>query len=434
MYRSFLTLARSIAFGSSPVSAPPLPRPVSRLAMIFGLVLPLVTCMTVASAQDNQVGSASSPDQSAERTGITANEVVIGTANGPSGPNAWYAVQNNIGISSYLDSVNASGGVFGRKVRVIFKDDHYEPETAVKCLQELLAEKTFALIGCVGTPVLAKYIPMCASNKVPLINIYSGPEFIENPVKHYVFSCRPPYQEEMHQTVDHLWKDLGIRKIAVIYQNDAYGVDCLRGIEHELKKYGASPVATGSYTRNVNKPEDAIKTVKGANPQAVILAAVTGCCAEVLKLSNQMGWHPIFAINSGSALDKLCPLGKEVENVPVSEVMITPSNKKLPGVASYLAALQKYYPNETPNLVSLKGYVNALIFVEAMKRAGKDLTREKLIQALESMHNMDIGLGKDLLVSYSPKDHLGLHHVFFFTIKNGEIAPLAWKNIALPAH
>jgi ABC-type branched-subunit amino acid transport system substrate-binding protein len=363
--------------------------------------------------------------------GLTDSEIAIGCPNAQSGDNAFAGTQTSIGLATYINSVNAAGGVNGRKIRLVQCDDKYTPEGAVSCFGQLQKDGVFAISGLVGSAMLAKYIPMCTNAKMPLVGAYSGPQFVSDPATRYVFTVRPGYRDEEQQFVDHMWNDAGVRKIGIIYQDDAYGADHLKGLTDALKKHNAEIAGTASYKRNTVDISEAFNAVKAANPEAVSLAANHHQCAAIIKMARKANWNPIFFINSGANVDGFLPIiGNEGEGVLVSETVPPTNRVDLPLISEYVKALKQSYPNEKPCFTSLRGYIDGMVLCEGLKRAGKNLTRERFVDAMDKIHNWDIGLSKGHEVSYSPRDHFGMHKYAFGLLKSGYIVPIAnWKSV-----
>jgi len=360
--------------------------------------------------------------------GLSDNEIVIGTLGLCSGPSGFYGREMNLGVDALVSAVNANGGIYGRNLRVIHEDDQYDVDKAIACFNDLMTKGVFAITAQVGSPTLAKYIPMCTTNKVPIIGGFSGPYFACEPVKRYFFNARPSYRDEEHAAVDHLWK-LGIRKIGVIYQNDAYGSDCLVGVKEALEKRKADVVATGSYERNKNNVVEAVGTVMKAEPEAVIIAAVYKPTADILKQAHQQNWHPIFVMGTGSCIDAMMPLAAgTADGFPVSEDVPLFTDTDVKVVADFQRDLHTYFPKEKPTFTGFKGYVDALLLVEGLKRAGKNPTREKLVDAIESIKNFELGRG--LKLSFSASDHWGMHNVVWVTADKGQFVPFTdWSAL-----
>jgi len=361
--------------------------------------------------------------------GVNDKEVVVGTCNAMSGPSQFGGLETNVGIRSFMNETNDAGGVNGRMIKVISEDDKYEPDAAIVCFQKMMTNGAFGITGAYGSTCLARYIPLCVNNKVPCVGHYAGTHFVGDPVKRYVFNARAAYKDEQHALVDKLW-DAGFRKIAVIYQKDPYGVDQLEGIKEGLDKHRAQLTAAGEYVRNSNNIVDAFNAVKEKNPEVVVLGAVYTPCAKIVKMAKEQNWSPIFVLNSGSSEEAFIrEAGKDAEGKLVTEVAPT-IETNLPLIQRYLKALKKYYPNEKPGSVSLRGYIDAMVWVEGLKRCGKNVDRERFVDALEGIHNLDVGLGPAMTLGYSPKDHLGFHKVFFGQVKNGEVIKFdEWKKL-----
>jgi ABC-type branched-subunit amino acid transport system substrate-binding protein len=368
---------------------------------------------------------------SAAEVGITDSEIAIGNPNVQSGDNAFSGLQTSIGLKAYIDSVNAAGGVNGRKIHLIQCDDKYDPEQAAVCFDQLQKSGVFAITGLVGSAPLIRYINLCTKSKTPLVGCYSGPQLVSAPAKRYIFTARPGYQDEERQFVDHMWNDAGVRKVAILYQDDAYGHDHLTGLEEALKKHGSTPVAAAGYKRNSNDLTTQFDEIRNAQPEAVCLAANHNQCVAFIKMARKANWNVIFYINSGANVDGFLPVAKDDgDGVLVSEVVPDVSRIDLPLITNYRKALEKFFPNEKPCFTSLRGYIDGVVLVEGLRRAGKDLTREKFVDALDNIHNWNIGLQKGIELSYSPTDHFGMHRYTFGVIKHGSVIPvLNWKDL-----
>ncbi len=184
----------------------------------------------------------------------------------------------------------------------------------------------------------------------------------------------------------------------------------------------------GSFNRNTTNVDPAIEQVMQSKPDAVIIAASYAPTAAILKKAHAIDWHPLFATVSFVGAEALIKqAGKDAEGVIITQV-VPPSNQPdLPGIAQYNKLLKKYFPSEEANSVSLEGFVDAKILIEALKEAGRDLTRAKFVAALESMHDMDLGLGK-LRVNYGPQRHKAFDAVYTTQVRGGKTTLFTdWK-------
>jgi len=372
-----------------------------------------------------------SVETSHERDGVTSDEVMLGSCSALSGPASVLGSQTVAGAKAYLDYINDEGGVNGRKIKLLSLDDGYEPGKAINCFNRLINQKVFAAAFFVGTPTAAKYVPMAEANKMPIVGLFTGAQLLHEPFKPHVISVRASYFDETKEQVDHLWNDLHKRKIAVIYQDDAFGAAVLAGVKKALEHHGDVPAALGSFPRNTLDVKGAVSEVRAANPQAVILAGPYKPLAEIVKQSHRDGWRPLFLTVSFVGTEAyIKEAGKDAEGTVITQVVPPYNRDDLPLVALYKKLLKKYAPNEHPNFVSLEGFVDAVVVVEGLKLAGRDLTRSKFVSALESIHDKDLGLGPNLKLNFSPFRHKGFDSVYYTVVKGGQpITFVDWKKL-----
>ena len=364
-------------------------------------------------------------------TGVTDTSIQIGSCSALAGPASFLGMQTQIGALAYFHIVNAGGGVYGRKIEVQTSDDGYDPENAVACFNRLVKQGVFAMGFFVGAPTAAKYMPMAEAEKIPLVGIFTGAETVYEPFRHEIITVRASYFEESREQVDSLWEARGIRKIGVIHQDDAAGHIVLEGILRAISRHQATPVAVGSFPHNSLEVDQAIKTVREANPEAVIMAGPYAPLAAILKRAHASGWHPLFLSLSFAGTEALIrAAGNDAEGVIITQVVPPYDRTDLPTIKLYRDALDKYMGGTAPAFVSLEGFVDAMVVTEGLRRAGKDLTREKFISGIESIHDQDMGLGPKFLLNYGPKRHRGFDSVYATIIRGGRAVTIAdWKNL-----
>ena len=373
------------------------------------------------------------PLQAQNTPGVTGNEILIGSCSALEGPSHFLGTETVTGAKAYFDSINDAGGVDGRKLKLISYDDSYDPAKTEACFNRLLEQKVFALGFFVGTPTAVKYLPMAESNKIPLVGLFTGAQTLYEPMRHWVVNVRASYFDETREQIDGLWASLGYKKVGVIYPEDAFGAAVLEGVKTALKAHGAQPTAVASYQRQTAQVGGAIDTVKAANPDAVVVVGPANTVAPILKQSHAKGWKPLFLTVSFVGTDDLITeAGADAEGTVITQVVPPYYLTEYKTVALYRRALAKYFPSAQPNFVSLEGFVDAMVLVEGLKKAGKDLTREGLIRGIESIHEMDIGLGSQLKLDYSAKDHKGFDHVIPTVIRGGRAVPFTDWSTAAP--
>jgi branched-chain amino acid transport system substrate-binding protein len=388
----------------------------------FGAKLGIVVCLGVFCGS-SAVGQ--------NMPGITEKEIVIGSCAALEGPSQFLGRETIAGAEAYFRQVNDEGGVNGRKLKLISFNDDYDPEKAQGCWDKLMAEKPFALGFFVGTPTAVKYVPLAEKNQIPIVGLFTGAQTLYMPLRRWVINVRASYFDETRTQVDGLWKDLHYRRIGVIYPDDSFGSTVLEGVEAAMKADGGSPVATASYARQSDMTSAAIEKVRAANPDAVIVVGPSNTVAPIVKQAHAKGWNPLFVTVSFVGTDELIQkAGSDAEGMVVTQVVPPYYLTDLKTVALYRRTMLKYAPASKPNFVSLEGFVDAMVLVEGLKKAGKDLTREELIHGIESIHEWDIGLGPDLKLTYSAKDHKGFKHVTPTVVRGGRAVPFTdWSIV-----
>ena len=363
-------------------------------------------------------------DRPGSRTaGITPEEIRIGASLALGGHAGYLGTQTLHGAMAYIRHVNAGGGVHGRKIRVVAYDDGYEPSRCVVNTQRLIIDDgVFCLFCYVGTPTTVKIMPLVNEARIPLVGMFTGAHALREPLSRYLINVRASYYQETGAAVRYMVEQLKLRRIAVFYQYDAYGFDGLRGTELALKDYNLVPVATGTYLRGTLKVEEGLERIMAARAEAVVMIGTYDPCARFIRNARKQGFSPLFYNVSFVGADELIRrLGSEAEGVVVTQVVPPPnagdSEPFLWGAEEYADLLDTYYPDDEPNFVGLEGYLNAKVLVEGLVRAGPLVDRERFIDAVESIRDLDLGIDNPL--SFSRKDHQGLERVYFTMFRNG---------------
>jgi ABC-type branched-subunit amino acid transport system substrate-binding protein len=354
--------------------------------------------------------------------GVTAKEVVVGMVNAQSGPAAALGTNLKAGAMAYFNRVNAEGGVHGRKFRLVGVDDGYEPARTAAATKKLLDEdKVFALFGYVGTPTSAAAVPLASKAGVPYFGAFTGAEFLRNPVNKVVFNVRASYFDETEQQVDHLAKDLGIKNIALMIQDDAFGEAGKAGVNRALHKRGMKVVGEARYQRNTVDVEPAVATLSALKPEAIVMIGAYKSLAAFVNKYKATGQSPKFlTVSFVGTTDYIKEAGEAGEETIISQVVPSPYDPSHPTVAKYLTDF-KAAGGGSPDYTSLEGYIDAVIFVEAVKRAGTELTRAALIAALEGMHTDVAGM----TLGFAADRHQGLADVYFTRVKGGKAVPIS---------
>lgn len=341
--------------------------------------------------------------------GISDNTITLGMSAPFSGPNGAYGKEMKEGALAYFAQLNASGGINGRKVELVTLDDGYETEKTVANTRKLITEnKVFALMAYYGSSPTTEAMKVFSEAKVPLIGTISGAGSLRTPVNRYMFHLRASYADETEAIVNHL-VGLGINQIAVFYQNDGFGKSGLDGVIATLAQHKLKPVAVGSVERNSLDVGSAVAQIAKATPQAVIMVTLYKPTAEFIRQMRKAGQIPQFSTLSPIGADLLiAEMGaKEAHGTGISQVMPYPWNDTLPITKEYHKALQTHAKHGNYSYYGIEGFINAKLVAEALKKAGRDPSREKVVSALES-GAFDLGGYK---VNYSPANHNGSRFV-----------------------
>lgn len=383
-----------------------------RKIIIFYIFLILIF-ITGCASQVKEIGTKGTT------TGVTDTEILIGSSSALSGFTSFLGTQTIHGSQAYINEVNANGGVYGRKIKLLAYDDKYVPNLTVENTKKLINEdKVFALFDYVGTPTSVMIIDTVQESKIPALGFFTGAEALRTPFRPYIFNVRDSYYSETEEAVKYFVDKKGFKKIAVMYQNDAFGLTVLEGTKLALERRQMKPVAVDSFVRGTLDVENALKTIKESNADAVVMVGTYSPLAKFVKNATDSGFKPYFHTVSFVGSEAY---GKELmnykidksmfERIIVTQVVPSPFSEDFKTVADYKKAVKKYYPEDEFNYVALEGYINAKVMVEALKLSGEDLTRENFIVSLESMQNVNIHIGKS--ITYSNNDHKGLQGVYF---------------------
>ncbi|MQR00131.1 ABC transporter substrate-binding protein [Glaciimonas soli] len=338
--------------------------------------------------------------------GITDQKIVLGQSAAFSGPAAQLGIEMHAGAKAYFDEINAQGGVYGRRIEIVTADDKYEPDLAAANTKQFIEkDNVFALFGYVGTPTSNAALPIFTQAKVPFFAPFTGAQSLREPLNREVFNIRASYFDETGHLVEKL-VNTGIKNIAVFYQNDAYGKAGLEGVQRALKQMNVQMVETATVERNSLDVAKAVSTILPKRPDAVIEISAYASSAAYIKAMRKAGYTGQFYNVSFVGSQPLADtLGKDGVGIVISQVVPFPWTSSVPVVGEYNKLLTKT-GIKNPNFTSLEGFLAAKIFVEGLRRAGKDLTREKLVKALETIniHNYDTG-GFD--INFSPTNHSG---------------------------
>lgn len=390
----------------------------------------LIACLAAACGRgDNSAAPAPATP------GVTEDQILLGSSLALEGHASYLGTQTFRGYTSYIEHINQNGGIHGRKIKVIAYDDSYDPPKCLANTQRLIIQdQVFALFSYVGTPTTVKILPMVEEAKIPLLGMFTGANALREPLSHYVINVRASYYQETRAAIAHMVEDLGMTKIAVFYQYDAYGFDGLTGMELALKKYNLAPVARGSYIRGALDVEEGLGRIMASGAQAVVMIGTYEPCAKFVQAALARGFNPLMYTVSFAGAEELARRLATFSDITLIMSQVAPppegpeSGELLGSASEYPELLKRYFPDDKPNFVGLEGYLNARVLVEGLRRAGRDLTREGFIEAIESIR--DVPLLPHTTLSFGNNDHQGLDQVYFTILRNGGFILLKdWAQI-----
>ena len=327
-------------------------------------------------------------------SGITDDTVLFGQSAAFSGPAQALGINMRLGIEAAFAEVNLKGGVHGRELRLTSLDDTYEPEAAATNTRSLIRDSgVFALIGEVGTPTSRSATPVAAAEGAPFIAPFTGAAFLRNTVQFdNIINLRASYNDETEAMVERFTTDLGISRIAVLYQDDSFGRAGYNGTLAALRKRGMELVAEGLYPRNTTAVKTALLDVGRARPDGIIMVGAyepIGTFIQWARLTKLVDAEFIVISFVGSnALAQM--LGPEGEGVFVTQVVPFPRDKSLLIAASYLQALEAFDPGAEPGFVSFEGYLAGRLAILGLERCGRDVDRDCFVDNLLNAGEIDL--------------------------------------------
>ncbi len=355
---------------------------------------------------------------------VGADEIVIGQVAPLSGVLADTGKDMVLGAKVYFDSVNDRGGVHGRKIRHVVKDDGYKVDETVRLTQEVIEKNdAVALIGFAGTGNVGELLKQKVLEKanIALVAPYTGGEILRTPFNPYIFHIRAGYADEAEGIVNQLML-LNMKRIGVMYQDDPFGKAGLAGVEAALKKRGLELAGTGAYEKNTDNVVDAVKSIAKANPQAVVMISVNKSTAafskQIRAVSTVAQLVNISVVNPKEIVRMIGP--DNARGIGIAQVMPYPYSPTSGIVKEYQQAMKKYAPAGTElSYTSFEEFVGAKVLVEGLRRAGPNLSREKVIRALESLNAYDAG---GFTLNFSPTNRVGSRFVEITVIgKDGRL-------------
>ncbi|CAM3795826.1 ABC transporter substrate-binding protein [Paracidovorax anthurii] len=334
--------------------------------------------------------------------------IVLGQSAPFSGPAAQLGVQFHAGAKLYFDLLNAQGGIGRRPVELKTLDDGYEPDRCAANTRKFIEQDVLALFGYVGTPTSLAALPIFSQAKVPFFAPFTGAEALRQPFNRLIFHVRASYNDETAVIVRQL-TNLGIHKIGVFHQDDAYGKAGLEGITAALAEQKLKPVAEATVARNSVDVAAAVKKLVAAQPEAIVQITTYAASAAFVRAARKAGYGgTVYNLSFVGTQALADALGKDATGVVVSQVMPSPYQSTRQIAREFQEAVKKAGGKVQINYSSMEGYVAARVFTEGLRQAGGKVTRDALISGLEALGN---GQVSGFPMNFSAGSHAGSRFV-----------------------
>jgi ABC-type branched-subunit amino acid transport system substrate-binding protein len=409
-----VTAPRLPAIGAPPAA----PGGAGRAALVAGVV----AAVLIAGGGLWYLLKGRPPAPSAAPAPAVKGPLTLGMSSALSGPSKELGRQMKLGVDTALAVANEAGGVAGRKLELVALDDGYEPARTKEAMKELIeVKKVFAVVGNVGTPTAEVAVPYANEKKTLFFGAFTGAGLLrKDPPDRYVFNYRASYAEETATVVRWFVEVKKIRpaEIAVFAQQDSFGDAGFTGGAKALRKYGRAPdeILRVGFKRNTLELQEAIdgilknrKTVK-----VIVMVAPYRPAAKFVEEIKRQQLDVIFSnvsfVGATAFAEEMRQLGGKFASGVIVTQVVPPIDSNATAVIGYRDALQKYFPGEKPDFVSLEGYIVGSLFVEGLRHAGANLTTDRVIEALEGIHDLDLGIGTKL--SFGPSEHQASHKVW----------------------
>jgi branched-chain amino acid transport system substrate-binding protein len=367
--------------------------------------------------------------------GVTDREIRFGICAPFSGAAKELGRQMKLGIDTAFNRANDAGGVEGRMLKLVAADDGYEPSRTLDAMKQLYErDQVFGFIGNVGTPTAAVGIPYALERRTLFFGAFTGANILRNdPPDRYVFNYRSSYSEETDATIRYLIKlrHLQPRQIAVFAQQDSYGDAGFAGVAKAMRTLGVSDgaILRLGYKRNTVDVDDAVNLLRLQKTpiKAVVMVATYRAAAKFIEKTKDLYPGLIYTnvsfVGSTALSDELMLLGPRFATGVIVTQVVPAVGGYSSAVMEYKNALAKYFPGENADYVSFEGYIAANVLIQGLRKTGPQLDTERLIDNLEAMRNIDLGLGATL--NFGRGEHQALHKIWGTQIdENGKYVPI----------
>jgi branched-chain amino acid transport system substrate-binding protein len=358
--------------------------------------------------------------------GVSASEIVIGTAQDLSGPIANFSKATVNGMRFRVDEINAAGGINGRKLRLVVEDHGYDPKKAVLAAQKMVQQdKIFASLGSIGTPTAMAAMPIYLDAKVAHLFPLSGAREMFEPVAPLKFSFAAPYFDQIRAGIKRLVKEKGLKKVCTVYQDDDFGLEVMRGAEAGLKDVNMTYAERTTYKRGATDFASQVAKMKEAGCDGVVMGTIIRETIGVIGTARKLDWNPVFVGTTASYSEIIHKLGGAAVNGFYSTCTVNNpyADDPNPKIKEFFSAYKAKF-NEDPTVFSVYGWQIVNMFGIAANAAGKDLNPVSLNKAIETTKFPADQFGADEQ-TFSATKRLGSDRAMLCQIVDGK-----WKSVS----
>lgn len=365
----------------------------------------------------------------AAEDGVTDKEIVVGSHQDLSGPIAGWGQQVKLGLEMKAREVNEGGGIHGRKIRLVIEDNAYDPKKAILVTQKMIEkDRVFAFVGNMGSPTAGASKPLISARKIPQMFPLTAASLFFEPLDRYSFGGFTPYYDQARCVVK-FFHDKGKQKFGLLYQDDEMGAIMKKGVEDQLGVHKLKLAAAESYKRGATEFSSQMAKLKEAGVDVVVLATVLRETVGALKEANKLGWNVIMVGMTPTYTQYVVDLAKK--GGLSADGFYSTGQSEYPYEDSAHAPVREWFKRHVqwfgkpPDQPTTAGYTGLHYFTLAAQKAGKDLTREKFIDALESFDRVPESTFDGPPITFTKQNHQGASNVYMFQVKNDK-----WSRIS----
>lgn len=362
----------------------------------------------------------------AQQQGVSKDEIVLGSILDLSGPLAGFGKQARMGMQLGVDELNETGGIQGRKLKLLVEDDAYDPKKAVLAAQKLVnQDKIFMMVGHIGTAHNLAAMPVqFEKNVINFFPITAAREMYE-PFHKLKYSFAAPYYVQMLSAVPKLVKEKGVKKVCTIYQDDDFGLEVVKGGEDALKGIGMEFAEKTSFKRGATDFSSQVQKMQSSGCEMVVLGTIIRETIGTIGTARKLGYNPVFVGSSAAYTDLIHKIGgKAMDGLYATMTVQNPYTDEQSQPIRFWANKYKTKFNEEPTVFSVYGYLIVSTFANAANKAGKNLTTDSFIKAMDTM-SIPTDIFGSAPATFGPTKRLGSDASRLSQIQDGK-----WKVVS----